>query len=385
LENFFPQAIENLWGTRQYEAGKWIFSLPLWKKPVLLHCWTLTMKAFAITNPGQSEIQEIEKPEPNEDEALLRIHKVGFCGGDLNAYRGTFPMQQYPMIIGHEVGATIEAVGQHVPDEFAVGTKVTLNPYQAGADDTDDCLPCRRGLRNAAVDNRTMGVRRPGAMTDYITVPHQKLYCSDKLSHRELALVEPLTVGFHATNRGQVAAGEFVMVFGCGIVGLGAVSGAAVKGANVIAVDIDDQKLEVAKKAGAKYTINSLNENLHNRQLEITGGDGPIVCIEAVGLPATFRACVEEVAFTGRVVYIGYAKEGVEYDTKLFVQKELNIFGSRNALTEFHDVIAMLETGGKFPVEEVISRTVRIDEAPRAMADWAADPSKIIKMMLELD
>ncbi|MDE0820610.1 MAG: hypothetical protein OSA95_05790, partial [Opitutales bacterium] len=93
----------------------------------------------------------------------------------------------------------------------------------------------------------------------------------------------------------------------------------------------------------------------------------------------------EEVAFTGRVVYIGYAKETVEYDTKLFVQKELNVFGSRNALTEFHDVIAMLETGGKFPVEEVISRTVRIDEAPRAMEDWAADPSKIIKMILELD
>ncbi len=343
------------------------------------------MKALAITNPGQCEIQEIEKPEPEEGEALLRIHKVGFCGGDLNAYRGTFPMQQYPMIIGHEVGATIEAIGPGVPDEFATGTRVTLNPYQAGADDRDNCLPCRRGLSNAAVDNRTMGVRRPGAMTDFIVVPHEKLYRSDTLTHRELALVEPLTVGFHAANRGQVAAGEFVMVFGCGIVGLGAVSGAAAKGANVIAVDIDDRKLEVAKKAGARYTINSLNEDLHNKQLEITGGDGPLVCIEAVGLPATFRACVEEVAFTGRVVYIGYAKETVEYDTKLFVQKELNVFGSRNALSEFHDVITLLEERGKFPVDDVISRNVQMDEAPQAMADWAADPSTIIKMMLVLD
>lgn len=343
------------------------------------------MKAFAITNPGESEIQEIEKPEPREEEALLRIHKVGFCGGDLNAYRGTFPMQQYPMIIGHEVGATIEAAGSGVPDEFKPGTSVTLNPYQAGADDLDDCLPCRRGLRNAAVDNRTMGVRRPGAMTDYITVPYGKLYRSDILSHRELALVEPLTVGFHAANRGQVAAGEFVLVFGCGIVGLGAVAGAARKGAKVIAVDIDDQKLDVARKAGAAYTINSLKEDLHNKQIEITGGDGPLVCIEAVGLPTTFRSCVEEVAFTGRVVYIGYAKEAVEYDTKLFVQKELSIFGSRNALTEFEDVIAMLEEGGQFPVDAVISRTLRINEAPQAMAEWAADPSRIIKMMLELD
>ena len=101
------------------------------------------MKAFAITNPGQSEIQEIKKPEPQEGEALLRIHKVGFCGGDLNAFRGTFPMQQYPMIIGHEVGATIEAIGTGVPEDFGAGTRVTLNPYQAGADDLDDCLPCR--------------------------------------------------------------------------------------------------------------------------------------------------------------------------------------------------------------------------------------------------
>ncbi len=343
------------------------------------------MKAFAITNPGQSEVQEIKKPEPQEGEALLRIHKVGFCGGDLNAFRGTFPMQQYPMIIGHEVGATIEAIGTGVPEEFGAGTRVTLNPYQAGADDLDDCLPCRRGLRNAAVDNRTMGVRRPGAMTSYITVPYSKLYRSNKLSHVELALVEPLTVGFHAANRGQVAAGEHVMVFGCGIVGLGAVAGAARKGAKVIAVDIDEKKLDVARKAGAAYSINSLHENLHNKQLEITGGDGPLVCIEAVGLPATFRACVEEVAFTGRVVYIGYAKEAVEYDTKLFVQKELNIFGSRNALTEFHDVIDLLEEGGKFPVSEVISRTVRIEQASQAMKEWAADPSKIIKMVLDMD
>ena len=105
---------------------------------------------------------------------------------------------------------------------------------------------------------------------------------------------------------------------------------AARKGAKVIAVDIDEKKLEVARKAGAAYTINSLHEDLHNKQLEITRGDGPLVCIEAVGLPATFRACVEEVAFTGRVVYIG-CQGSRRIRHKAFVQKELNIFGSRNA------------------------------------------------------
>ena len=111
--------------------------------------------------------------------------------------------------------------------------------------------------------------------------------------------------------------------------GLGAVAAAGFRGANTIAVDLDDAKLAIALRAGATQAINTTREPLHERLLELTGGRGPDVIIEAIGLPQTFRSAVDEVAFTGRVVYIGYAKEPVAYETRLFVQKELDIMGSR--------------------------------------------------------
>jgi threonine dehydrogenase-like Zn-dependent dehydrogenase len=130
--------------------------------------------------------------------------------------------------------------------------------------------------------------------------------------------------------------------------------------------------------------VNTARENLHERLREITGGHGPDVIIEAIGLPETFRAAVEEVAFTGRVVYIGYAKEPVSYETRLFVQKELDILGSRNALPEdFLEVIQMLEAG-RFPVKDAVSAIVPIEDAGRMLAEWSAAPGRFTKIMVEL-
>jgi len=131
--------------------------------------------------------------------------------------------------------------------------------------------------------------------------------------------------------------------------------------------------------------VNSGAESLHDRLLELTDGRGPDVVIEAIGLPQTFRAAVEEVAFAGRVVYIGYAKEPVAYETRLFVQKELDILGSRNALPEdFRKVIAMLEQGG-FPVEDALGRIAPIEDAPRLLRDWSEHPEGFKKIMISLD
>jgi threonine dehydrogenase-like Zn-dependent dehydrogenase len=117
----------------------------------------------------------------------------------------------------------------------------------------------------------------------------------------------------------------------------------------------------------------------------MTNGHGPDVIIEAIGLPETFRAAVEEVAFTGRVVYIGYAKEPVAYETRLFVQKELDILGSRNALpSDFKAVIQMLEQG-RFPVEDAVSAIVTMEEAPQSIAAWSSNPSQFSKIMVRLD
>jgi threonine dehydrogenase-like Zn-dependent dehydrogenase len=192
-------------------------------------------------------------------------------------------------------------------------------------------------------------------------------------------------VGFHAVARGRVNASDVVAMIGCGGVGLGSVAASSFLGARTIAIDVDDAKLEVARKAGATDLINTRHDSLHERLADLTGGHGPDVIIEAIGLPETFRAAVQEVAFTGRVVYIGYAKEPVAYETRLFVQKELDIMGSRNALPEdFRAVIKMLEQG-RFPVDDAITKIVSLEQAPESLAAWSTDPARFSKIMINLD
>ncbi len=283
-------------------------------------------------------------------------------------------MVTFPRIPGHEVAATVVEGATGLP----AGTTVTVSPYtECGV-----CPSCRRGRVNACQHNQTMGVQRDGAMTEYISVPRARVFTAD-LSLKELCLVEPLTVGAHAAARGRVTAQDTVAVFGCGGIGLGAIASAAFRGARTIAIDMDDRKLEVARKAGANYLINTVREDLHARLTDLTNSDGPDVVIEAIGLPVTFRAAVEEVAFTGRVVYIGYAKEPVSYETRLFVQKELDILGSRNALPDdFRAVISMLESG-KFPVEDAVSMIVPPEEAAAKLAEWSAHPGRFTKIMVQ--
>jgi len=338
------------------------------------------MRALFLTAIGQTEIREIDKPSIGPEEVLLKIGMVGFCGGDLNGFKGLFELQEYPNVLGHEVGGTIEEIGSQVPESFKLGNKVTLYPYL----NCGKCISCRKGRRNACQDNKTMGVRRPGAMTRYIAIHWQDLFSSEKLSLKELALVEPLTVGFHAAARGRVSSQDRVAVIGCGIVGMGAIASAVNRGAEVIAIDIDDSKMDIAKKIGVAHTINTSREDLHEALMRITDGDGPDVIIEAVGNAVTYRAAVDEVAYTGRVVCIGYAKSAVEFNTGIFVRKEIEILGSRNCTDEFPEVIAYLEAG-KFPVEDVISKTVSLDDAGAALADWAANAKGITKIMVDFD
>jgi 2-desacetyl-2-hydroxyethyl bacteriochlorophyllide A dehydrogenase len=336
------------------------------------------MRALVLREPGEIAVETVEDAAVRGDEVLLQVRLVGLCGSDLNSYRGKNPMVSFPRVPGHEVAATIVETSKTHP-HLTAGTNVTLSPYsQCGK-----CPSCLRGRPNACQFNETLGVQRDGALTEFLAIAPEKLYTAN-LTLRELCLVEPLTVGFHAVARGRVAAADTVAIFGCGGVGLGAVAAAGFRGARTIAIDVDDAKLQLALRSGATDAINTAREPLHEKLRELTGGRGPDVVIEAIGLPQTFRAAVEEVAFTGRVVYIGYAKEPVAYETRLFVQKELDILGSRNALPEnFREVIQMLEAR-RFPVDEAISHMVGMSDAPEVLKAWSAEPARFSKIMIEV-
>ena len=337
------------------------------------------MKAIQIEKERQMAVVDIPAEEMKSNEVLLRLEYVGFCGSDLSTYLGKNPMVKMPVIPGHEVGAVIEKVGADVPEGLKPGMTVTVNPYT----NCGKCASCRNNRVNACQHNETLGVQRNGAMREFIALPWEKIIPAGQLSPRTCALIEPMSVGFHAVSRAQVTDIDVVVVIGCGMVGMGAIVRSVLRGATVIAADIDDEKLALAREMGASYTINTISEDVHARLMEITSGFGPDVIIEAVGSPVTYNMAVNEVAFTGRVICIGYAKTEVSFQTKFFVQKELDIRGSRNAQpSDFRAVIHYLERG-TCPVDRLISQEVTPEKAPEAMQQWADNPGKVFRILVK--
>ena len=337
------------------------------------------MKAINIKGERQIGLVVMDEPVPGADEVLVRLEYVGFCGSDLNTYLGRNPMVKLPVIPGHEIGAVVEKVGEAVPEIIRPGMTVTVNPYT----NCGKCPSCRNGRVNACQFNETLGVQRNGAMREKMVLPWTKIIPAEGLDVRTCALVEPMSVGFHAVERGAVSDIDTVMVIGCGMVGLGAVVRSALRGATVIAADIDEEKLALARQMGAAHTVNTMTEDVHARLQEITAGAGPDVIIEAVGNPHTYRMAVDEVAFTGRVVCIGYANSEVSFQTKYFVQKELDIRGSRNAMpSDFRAVIRYMQKG-ECPVDRLVSMVVSPQEAEDAMNRWAEAPGKIFRILVK--
>ena len=340
------------------------------------------MKAIQITHNQELNVIEMDMPQaPGQGEVLLKLQYVGFCGSDINTFMGRNTMALNPVIPGHEVGAVIEAVGAGVPENLKPGMVVTCNPYT----NCGKCASCRNQRVNACEHNETLGVQRNGAMKEYIVLPWEKIIPAGSLTPMVTALVEPMSVGFHAVSRAQVTDIDVVMVIGCGMVGMGAIVRSALRGATVIAADIDDEKLALAKKMGAAYAVNTKTEDVHQRLQEITGGFGPDVVIEAVGSVPTYQMAVNEVAFTGRVACIGYAKSEVSLQTKYFVQKELDIRGSRNAMpSDFRAVIRYLELG-TCPVDDLITRVVKPEEALDTMRWWSENPGRVFRILVAFE
>ncbi|MFM2354922.1 MAG: hypothetical protein RLZZ528_658, partial [Pseudomonadota bacterium] len=197
------------------------------------------------------------------------------------------------------------------------------------------------------------------------------------------ALVEPLSVGFHAADRGRIRAGETVVVLGCGMIGLGAVIAAVARGARVIAVDFGD-KTGKALQYGAIASIDPAAGDTAARVDDLTGGQGADVVIEAVGLPATFTQAIDLACFGGRVVYIGYSKAPVTYETRFFNLKELDILGSRNALrSDFDAVIDWLEARAT-PPDDLITRVFPFADAALALPAWVRDRATTLKLLIEI-
>ncbi len=337
------------------------------------------MKALMIEGVERCAFHDVPEPVPGPGEVLVEVRHVGLCGSDLSTFTGLNPLVALPRIPGHEIGAEIVCAGVDVPGGFCAGRRAIVVPYTA----CGTCTSCRQGRVNACKSNRTLGVQQDGGLAERFVLPHGKLILNDTLAPRHLALVEPLSVGFHAVARGRVTSADRVVVIGCGMIGMGALAGAVARGATVIAVDVGASKLDLAKRYGAAHVIDASKEDVAARVAELTNGDGADVVIEAVGQPSTFTQAIDIVCFCGRVVYIGYCKAPVAYDTKFFNLKELDILGSRNATAaDFQAVIAYLEGLDHAP-DDLISKVFAFAEAELALPYWAKARAETLKVIIE--
>ncbi|GAA6208208.1 zinc-binding alcohol dehydrogenase family protein [Cognatishimia sp. WU-CL00825] len=338
------------------------------------------MKALVIDQIGHTEFREIETPQLGNNDVLLRVLHVGLCGSDLNTFRGANPLAALPRIPGHEIGGEILEIGPNVPTDFQPGKRGIVIPYST----CGTCMACRSDRPNACKNNQTLGVQKDGGMCDVISVPYDRLILNTTLPAPHLALVEPLSVGFHAVARGQVSKDETVVVMGGGMIGVGAILGAKARGARVIVAEVSDAKTDTLLALGVETVINPQTQDLNAEIMRLTDNLGPNLVIEAVGLPETFRAAVDLASFAGRVVYVGYAKSEVSYNTSLFNLKELDIRGSRNATrVDFETVISFL-TGQEKLANTLISKIFPWTKADQAFTYWEANRNKTFKVMIDL-
>lgn len=339
------------------------------------------MKAVMIKAPGEVVIAEIEKPVPKAGEALLKLLYGGICGSDLGSYRGANAYVSYPRVPGHEFSAEIVAIGEN-DRGLKPGMIVTCNPYF----NCGSCYSCRRGLVNACTDNQTMGVQREGAFAEYITMPVERIYDGMGLPPKTLALIEPFCISYHGVSRASVQPGEKVLVVGAGTIGVLAAVAAKAKGAEVTICDVAPEKLAYACQTfGLDHQLlNESPEAFAQGVAALTDSNGFDVTIEAVGMPETFQNCIDAACFGGRVVLIGVSKRNIDdFFFTVIQKKELNLYGSRNAMKkDFEELIELVKAGG-VDLEKIVTNEYQWSEAPRAFSDFAANAGRMLKVVLD--
>ena len=337
------------------------------------------MNTLVCQNPGEFAYQTAEKPEPKEDFAIIKIMRIGICGTDLHAFEGTQPYFSYPRILGHELSGTIEQITPGT--DFEIGEAVTFIPYfHCGK-----CVACRVGKTNCCTHMQVCGVHVDGGMVEYLSVPVSSLLHGQGLSFNELALVEPLAIGAHGIRRAQVQTGEFVLVIGAGPIGLGTMELARIAGAQVIAMDINDQRLAFCKeKLKVEHTINALDTDVMEQLQEITYGEMPTVVIDATGSLKAINNAFQYLAHGGRYVLIGLQKGDISFNHPEFHKRESTLMSSRNATREdFDHVINSMKRGLIEPMN-YITHEVAFAEVKATFADWLKPETGVIKAMVSI-
>ena len=338
----------------------------------------------SLVSKGKIEMTTGEIPAPAANEVLIKVKHCGICGSDVHNFLagGTGKrMIQYPFVLGHEFAGEIVEAGSGVK-HLKAGDRVCVEPGVG----CGECEHCKAGRYNLCEDMRFMSAYpNRGSMQDYVTFPAKNCFrLPDNLSTVEGALIEPLAVGLHAANRGNVKFGDTVLILGTGCIGIMTVLACKAKNATqIIAVDVFDNRLQKAKELGASHIINSRTEDVAARVAELTGGRMADVVFETAGRPETFVMAAEAVRRGGTLVTVGNISEPTPLKPVEINMKEIDI----KCVFRYANVYPLaleLISAGIIDIKAINPSLFPFDETPQAFDYAIHNGASVLKCVLEL-
>jgi L-iditol 2-dehydrogenase len=296
---------------------------------------------------------------------LVRVQACGICGSDVHGYDGSSGRRIPPLVMGHEAAGEVAAVGGEVT-RFRPGQRVTFDSMVW----CGQCDYCRSGQTNLCDNRQVLGVscgdyRRHGAFAEYVVVPEHIVYrVPDAVPPEMAAMVEPVSVAVHAVNLGKPRKGETAVVVGTGMIGLLVVQAIRAAGCErVIAIDIDNDRLALARQLGAGETLRGDQPDVAGRVQELTGGRGADVSFEVVGATGPLRTAVQSLRKGGRVVIVGNISPNVELPLQAVVTRELTLLGSCASANDYPRCMELMAEGA-IDVRPLLSAVVPLAEGP---------------------
>lgn len=339
------------------------------------------MKAIQITKPEEIKLIDIEKPSIDEqNNVLIQMTAAGICGSDIGIYHGTNAAATYPRIIGHEIVGRVAETGASVTT-LKPGDRVIVNQVTS----CGECYPCRKGRGNVCDSLAVRGVHIDGGYREYITVPESDCYLlPDTLSDTDAVMIEPTTIAIQSCTRAELAKDDMLLLYGAGALGSSILKIARLLCDHIIVADIQDDKLEAAKAAGAKYTINVLKEDLVEKVKEYTHGHGSTVSIDAACVKDSLLLLLKATGNAGRVITMGFSTAATEVNQFLITSKELDVRGSRLQNKMFGKAISLINEG-KLDLQGTVSHTFPLTRAQEAFDFIDSHDPSIRKVVLTFD
>ena len=339
------------------------------------------MKAIKVIEPFKVEIVDVPKPEiKNDDDVIVRITSGGICGSDIGIYNGTNSLATYPRLIGHEFGGIVTETGKNVTSVKA-GDKVAVDPVIS----CGHCYACRIGRHNVCSTLEVMGVHRDGGFAEFVCAPEANIHKFHKdFDESFLGLVEPFTIGVEINRRGQITKGDKVLIMGSGPTGIAAMQVAKRNGAEVIMTDLVKERLDKALSMGADEVVLVSEENLEERLLKFTDGEGIPVIVDTVCIPSSFEQSVQLACPAGRIVVLGLKNVPSQITMADITKKELTIAGSRLNNNCFDEVIAGFEDGTLHP-EQLMTKSYNYKDIMEALTMITEHPQDVLKLVLKFE